>query len=60
MLVKMQPWQLSSYIVACSTIIRTDEVIYTLASTEKRRKHDHWFHYFHMTKISLLNKLRLF
>lgn len=40
-LAKMQPWQLCSYILACCTIIRTDEVIYTLASTEQRGKHDH-------------------
>lgn len=46
MLAKMQPWQLSSYILDCCTIIRTDEVIYTLAATEQRGKHDHQFHYF--------------
>lgn len=46
MLAKMQPWQLSSYILDCCTIIRTDEVIYTLAATEQRGKHVHQFHYF--------------
>lgn len=35
-LAKMQLWQLSSYALACCTIIRTDKVIYILASTEER------------------------
>lgn len=36
-------------------IIRADWVIYTLASTKQGGKHDHQFHCFEMTNISLLN-----